>query len=147
MRADGRKKIFFEAGPPLSQGLDDRAPPPSYLKVCIRHWTSLPADVLWGSFVTHSFLSVGEKWMRDKRTPKDVCGEATTEHSTNKFSRLPKHYTAGRCFRLTCTQTLFSFSFEQFTSTRERKRKNLHLKSISPHTSVWRALDDRGYVN
>ena len=40
---------------------------------------SLPADVLWGSFVTHSFLPhVGEKWMRDKRTPKDVCGEATT---------------------------------------------------------------------
>ena len=35
--------------------------------------SSLPADVLWGSFVTHS---VGEKWMRDKRTPKDVCGEA-----------------------------------------------------------------------
>ena len=32
---------------------------------------SLPADVLWGSFVTHSFR------MRDKRTPKDVCGEAT----------------------------------------------------------------------
>ena len=31
---------------------------------------SLPADVLWGSFVTHSF-------MRDKRSPKDVCGEAT----------------------------------------------------------------------
>ena len=38
---------------------------------------SLPADVLWGSFVTHSFLPVGEKWMRDKRTLKDVCGEAT----------------------------------------------------------------------
>ena len=33
---------------------------------------SLPADVLWGSFVTHSFL----KGMRDKRTLKDVCGEA-----------------------------------------------------------------------
>ena len=30
---------------------------------------SLPTDVLWGSFVTHSF-------MRDKQTPKDVCGEA-----------------------------------------------------------------------
>ena len=28
------------------------------------------------SFVTHSFLPHGEKWMRDKRTPKDVCGEA-----------------------------------------------------------------------
>ena len=37
---------------------------------------SLSADVLWGSFVTHSFLPVGEKWMRDERTPKDVCGEA-----------------------------------------------------------------------
>ena len=33
---------------------------------------SLPADVRWGLFVTHSF----EKWMRDKRTPTDVCGEA-----------------------------------------------------------------------
>ena len=33
--------------------------------------TSLPADVLWGSFV-----------MRDKRTPKDVCGEATVERAT-----------------------------------------------------------------
>ena len=38
---------------------------------------SLSANVLWGSFVTHSFLPhVGDKWMRDKRTPKDVCGEA-----------------------------------------------------------------------
>ena len=35
---------------------------------------------LYTSFFTHSFLphgrSVGEKWMRGKRTPKDVCGEA-----------------------------------------------------------------------
>ena len=23
-------------------------------------------------------MSVGEKWMHDKRTPKDVCGEAIT---------------------------------------------------------------------
>ena len=40
---------------------------------------SLPADVLWGSFVTHSFLPHGEreKWMRGEWTPKDVCGEAT----------------------------------------------------------------------
>ena len=30
---------------------------------------SLPADVLWGSFVTHSFLP--------QTNPKDVCGEAT----------------------------------------------------------------------
>ena len=38
---------------------------------------SLPADVLWGLFVTHSFLPpVWEKWMRDERTPKDVCREA-----------------------------------------------------------------------
>ena len=32
------------------------------------HGCSLPADYLWGSFVTHSFLSM----MRDERTPKDV---------------------------------------------------------------------------
>ena len=32
---------------------------------------SLPAEVLWGSFVTHSFLPHRrEKWMRDKQTPK-----------------------------------------------------------------------------
>ena len=38
---------------------------------------SLPADVPWGSFVTHSFLPrVGEKRMRDERPPKDACGEA-----------------------------------------------------------------------
>ena len=65
-----------------------------------RSYASLPTDVLWGSFVTHSFhfqypmnshhyysryqkyfLHFGSlfpflKWMRDKRTPKDVCGEA-----------------------------------------------------------------------
>ena len=43
---------------------------------------SLPADVLWGSFVTHSFsppvplphVRVGKKWMRDERSPKNVCG-------------------------------------------------------------------------
>ena len=35
---------------------------------------SLPADVLWGSFVTYSFLPHGE--MNDKRTSKGVCGEA-----------------------------------------------------------------------
>ena len=38
---------------------------------------SLPTDVLWGSFVTHSFLP---QWMRDKRTPKDVCGEAKLDY-------------------------------------------------------------------
>ena len=32
---------------------------------------SLPADVLWGSFVTHSFRT------RDEQTPKEVCGEPT----------------------------------------------------------------------
>ena len=42
---------------------------------------SVPADVLWGSFVTWRIHSphppyVGEKWIRDKRTPKEVCGEA-----------------------------------------------------------------------
>ena len=47
---------------------------------------SLPADVLWGSFVTPSFLPhVGEKWTRDKRTPKDVCGKATATTTTVYF--------------------------------------------------------------
>ena len=45
MRPKGPKKIFFEAGPPLSQGLDvDRPPtppPPPYLKVWIRTFRSL----------------------------------------------------------------------------------------------------------
>ena len=36
---------------------------------------SLLADVLWASFVTHSWGR-----MRDKRTPKDVCGEARRGH-------------------------------------------------------------------
>ena len=37
-KARRAEKIFFEACPhPLSQGLDDRAPP--YLKVWICHWT------------------------------------------------------------------------------------------------------------
>ena len=45
---------------------------------------SLPADVLWDSFVTQSFLPVGEKWMRDKWTPKDVCGEANFQCILNK---------------------------------------------------------------
>ena len=39
---------------------------------------SLPADVLWGSFVTHSFLPHGQC----KRTPKDVCGEAIQQQVT-----------------------------------------------------------------
>ena len=35
---------------------------------------SLPADVLRGLFVTHSFLP--PKWMHDKQTPQDICGKA-----------------------------------------------------------------------
>ena len=46
-----------------------------YMHYCCKRLAtcSLPADVPWGSFVTHSF---GEKWMRDERAPRDVCGEA-----------------------------------------------------------------------
>ena len=53
--------------------------------ICIT--ISLPADVLWGSFVMHAFISLGEKWMRDKRTPKDVCGEANCDtNSTDRYN-------------------------------------------------------------
>ena len=54
---------------------------------------SLPADVLWGSFVTHSFM----KGMRDKRTLKDVCVEARGSScraqlfNNLKFPTLPPH--------------------------------------------------------
>ena len=37
---------------------------------------SLPADVLWGRLSRiHFSTSVGEKWIRNKWTPKDICGE------------------------------------------------------------------------
>ena len=50
--------------------------------------TSLPADVRWGSVVTHSFLPhVGEKWVRDNRTPTDVCGEAMTPLDLTSLTR------------------------------------------------------------
>ena len=32
------QKNFFETGPLLSKGLDDRLPPSPYLKAWIRHW-------------------------------------------------------------------------------------------------------------
>ena len=49
-----------------------------------RHWPSLPSDVLWGSFVTHSFLPVrgGEMnaWPPNpKGRLRGICGEATTD--------------------------------------------------------------------
>ena len=34
---EGPKKVFLRS-PPLSQDLDDRLPPPPYLKVCILHY-------------------------------------------------------------------------------------------------------------
>ena len=43
----------------------------------ILQYSSLPADVRWGSFLMHLFLPYG---IHDKRTPKDVCGEATKTH-------------------------------------------------------------------
>ena len=41
---------------------------------------TLPKDVRWGSFVTHSFLPQG-----DKRTPTDVCGEAICYPASRSF--------------------------------------------------------------
>ena len=43
----------------------------------MRAKSSLPADVLWGSFVTHSFLPHG--------TPKDVRGEAKLSQAATKL--------------------------------------------------------------
>ena len=45
MRPEGRKNFFLETGspPPLYQGLDDRPPPPPYLKIRIRHESVMSA--------------------------------------------------------------------------------------------------------
>ena len=72
----GKSAIFvlnrvrvWGAGPHLpTQGYIEYPPPP--IQIVSRY--SLPADVPWGSFVTHSMNA----W-HDKRTPKDVYGEAT----------------------------------------------------------------------
>ena len=37
-RPKGRKNFFGRPLPPLSKGLNDRPPPPAYLKDWIRHW-------------------------------------------------------------------------------------------------------------
>ena len=44
--ARSAEKMFFETGPPLSKGLDDR-PPTSYLKVWIRHCLTCPKDLVY----------------------------------------------------------------------------------------------------
>ena len=36
--AERAENFFMETAPTLSKGLDDRRPPPPYLKVWIRHW-------------------------------------------------------------------------------------------------------------
>ena len=46
---------------------------------------SLPADVIWGSFVTHSFL------------PKDVCGEATETQGQSSL-----HHSGSLCRHRRC---------------------------------------------
>ena len=50
MRSEGPKQIFLETGPPLSQALDDRPPPPPYLKVWIRNcivYRNLTTRTVW----------------------------------------------------------------------------------------------------
>ena len=67
------------------------------------HASSLPADVRWGSFDTHS-----SKCMRDKRTPTDVCGEASMLDATSysslagnwsKIARAIGNRTDNQCWR------------------------------------------------
>ena len=80
---------------------------------------SLPVDVLWGSFATHSFLplSVGEKWMRDERAPKDVCGEAMVAVKScfplrcPTFSRIPHRILVNSVIPKIPFQTLFKVNF------------------------------------
>ena len=53
------------------------------IPISLAFWAS-PSQIAspqtsFGVRLSRIHLSVGEKWMRDKRTPKDVCGEATSQ--------------------------------------------------------------------
>ena len=41
------KNFFSRPGPPFSKGLDDRTPPPPYLKFWIRHCVTCPKDLVY----------------------------------------------------------------------------------------------------
>ena len=60
MRPEGPNTIFWGTGPPpLSEGLDDR-PPPTYLKVWIRHWKSWPKIKFksWQTWLTWAICAI-----------------------------------------------------------------------------------------
>ena len=74
----------------------------------IADYYSLPADVLWGSFVT--------KRMRDKRTPKDVCGEARiTTDCESQLHPIPNFAPRGR---RGCSCSLFGEESRNLVSLR-----------------------------
>ena len=54
--------------------------------VCIQH--SPPADVLWGSFVTHSF--VGEKWCVTNEPQRTSAGRLHSTKCSNRWASVIK---------------------------------------------------------
>ena len=58
----------------------------------------------FGVRLSRIHFSVGEKWMRDKRTPKDVCGEATMFLVFIDFAHFRRHH----FLLLLCTNIVFA---------------------------------------
>ena len=75
--------------PPLNHSREKEWPP---LKIIIAH----PLGKLWilpkGLMYESRSLPHGEKWMRDKRTPKDVYGEATKAEEVGSWSINNKYF-------------------------------------------------------
>ena len=82
--------------PPLKQGCKLHDPPPSIktwvfgFLLIIQFKFSLPADVLWGSFVTHSFIviiiSPGEANSNFKKTKKQNKTKNKKENGWTKVT-------------------------------------------------------------
>ena len=64
---------------------------------------------------------LGEKWMRDKWTPKDVCGEG---HEGDTSVSCARPVLSCSHYFLACKQTLFYFSFRSFQKHRQARERS-----------------------
>ena len=84
-QTEGPKKILCETAPSLSQGLDDQAPPPPYLKVWIRHW-GYKLLLLIDCYIQ---VTCGE-WVKQRRRPL-----SSSLHSLFTLFRSAKYFPRG----------------------------------------------------
>ena len=141
----GGKKFFSRPAPRyLRVWMTGRPPPPSYLKVWIRHWTSLPADVLWGSFVTHSFLPYGPWGRNECVTNEPQRTSAGGYHWTFNEQILTAAKTL-HCWQMLpldlYTDVVFFFFWTIYEHARKKKKELALEVNKSPYerlTSAWR---------